>query len=153
MHKKNTCTTSSWVFDTSRNFQYSKAEKFTEKGFISRSLINNWFKIIQGSYAIFIDSIKGTSINHVNSWGGGVSQMTILLHKPYLIKVTTNGEGVENTTWFMDDPIVYIVESYRVPKILLQKEICIVYPATLSLSFKTNMIHTRWGSNGGMIPP
>ena len=28
------------------------------------------------------------------SWGGrGVSQMTILLHKPYLVKVTTKGEG------------------------------------------------------------
>ena len=24
--------------------------------------------------------------------GGGVSQMTILLHKPYLVKVTTKGE-------------------------------------------------------------
>ena len=28
---------------------------------------------------------KGTYINHVDSWGGGVGQMTILLHKPYLV--------------------------------------------------------------------
>ena len=34
--------------------------------------------------------------------------MTILLHKPYLVKVTTMGGGVKIpknlTTWFMDDP-------------------------------------------------
>ena len=34
--------------------------------------------------------------------------MTILLHKPYLVKVTTKGEGVSKipknlATWFMDD--------------------------------------------------
>ena len=39
----------------------------------------------------------------------GVSQMTILLHKPYLVKVTTKGGGGSKisknlTTWFMDDP-------------------------------------------------
>ena len=39
----------------------------------------------------------------------GVSQMTILLHKSYLIKVTTKGGGGSKipknlTTWFMDDP-------------------------------------------------
>ena len=34
--------------------------------------------------------------------------MIILLHKPYLVKVTTKGEGVEIpknlTTYFMDEP-------------------------------------------------
>ena len=37
--------------------------------------------------------------------------MTILLHKPYLVKVTTKGGGGSKmpknvTTWFMDDPLV-----------------------------------------------
>ena len=36
--------------------------------------------------------------------------MTILLHKPYLVKVTTKGEGGSKisknlTTWFIDDPV------------------------------------------------
>ena len=44
-----------------------------------------------------------------NTWTvEGVSQMTILLHKPYLVKVTTQGRGSKIpknlTTWFMDDP-------------------------------------------------
>ena len=34
---------------------------------------------------------KGTSINHVDSWGQGVSQMTIIFHKPYSVKVATKG--------------------------------------------------------------
>ena len=39
---------------------------------------------------------KGTSINHVDSWGRrGVGKITILL--PYLIKVTTNRERGQNT--------------------------------------------------------
>ena len=44
----------------------------------------------------------------------GVSQMTILLHKPYLLKVTTKGGGVKNTqnfdhvAWLMDDPLKYV---------------------------------------------
>ena len=37
--------------------------------------------------------------------GGGVSQITFLLHKPYLVKVTTKGEGVKNTQKF--DHVVY----------------------------------------------
>ena len=41
--------------------------------------------------------------------GEGVSKMTILLHKPYVITVTTKGEGGSKipktlTTCFMDDP-------------------------------------------------
>ena len=36
---------------------------------------------------------KGSYINHVDSLGEGVSQMNILLHKPYLVKVTTKGGG------------------------------------------------------------
>ena len=39
--------------------------------------------------------------------------MTILLHKPYLVKVTTKGEGgcgskipKHLTTWLMDDPFI-----------------------------------------------
>ena len=41
--------------------------------------------------------------------GGGVSQMTISYHKPYLVEVTTNVEGDAKipkilTTWFMNDP-------------------------------------------------
>ena len=48
----------------------------------------------------------GTSINHMDSWEGrGVSQMTILLHKPYLVKVTTKGKGVQNTQKI--DHVVY----------------------------------------------
>ena len=38
--------------------------------------------------------------------GEGVGQMTILLHKPYLVKVTTKwGSKIPKilTTWFMDD--------------------------------------------------
>ena len=34
----------------------------------------------------------GTFINHVDR-RGGVSQITILFHKPYLVQVTTKGEG------------------------------------------------------------
>ena len=41
--------------------------------------------------------------------GDGVSQMAILLHKPYLVKVTTKGAGgskiPKKTTWFMNDPL------------------------------------------------
>ena len=37
---------------------------------------------------------QGASINHVDSWGGGVSKMTTLLHKPYLVKISTKGGGV-----------------------------------------------------------
>ena len=41
--------------------------------------------------------------------GGGVCQMSILLHKPYLVKLSTKGEGGSKmpkilSTWFMDDP-------------------------------------------------
>ena len=40
---------------------------------------------------------KGASINHVDMEGGrGVSQMSMLLHKPYLVKWSTKGEGVTN---------------------------------------------------------
>ena len=50
--------------------------------------------------------------------GEGVSQMTILLHKPYLVKVITKGEGVKNTKklimWFMDDPLGLNRSSYFV---------------------------------------
>ena len=50
---------------------------------------------------------KGTSINHV-SLSRGFSQMTISLHKLYLVKVATKGRGVKIpknlTTWFIDDP-------------------------------------------------
>ena len=38
--------------------------------------------------------------------------MTILLHKPYLVKVTTKGEGVKNlTTWFMNDPKAILLQQ------------------------------------------
>ena len=60
-------------------------------------------------------------VGHVINYGGihkprgqlrgrGVSQMTILLHKPELIRVQEEeiGEGVKNaknlSTWFIDDP-------------------------------------------------
>ena len=48
--------------------------------------------------------------------GMGVSQMTILLHKPYLVKVTTKGGGGSKipeilTTWFMNDPKVKYVSN------------------------------------------
>ena len=37
---------------------------------------------------------KGASINHVDMEGGrGVSQMSMLLHKPYLVKWSAKGEG------------------------------------------------------------
>ena len=43
--------------------------------------------------------------------GEGVSQMTILLHKPVLVKATTKWGGGSKTSknlnkWFMDDPII-----------------------------------------------
>ena len=42
--------------------------------------------------------------------GEGVSQMTILLHKTCLVKVSKKGEGVKIpknlTTWFIDNPLV-----------------------------------------------
>ena len=56
--------------------------------------------------------------------GEGVCQMTILLHKPYLLKVSTKGNGAKNSenlpTWFMDglifdiirSTIVYIIDMY-----------------------------------------
>ena len=51
----------------------------------------------------------GASINHVDCWGGrelALSKMTILLHKPYFVKVST--KGVKNlTTWFMDTPFLH----------------------------------------------
>ena len=42
--------------------------------------------------------------------GRGVFQMSILLHKPYLVKWSTKGEGGSKmfknlSTWFMDDPL------------------------------------------------
>ena len=41
--------------------------------------------------------------------GRGVCQMSILLHKPYLVKLSTKGGGGSKmpkilSTWFMDDP-------------------------------------------------
>ena len=39
--------------------------------------------------------------------------MTILLHKTYYVKVTTKGEGVENSqkidhvVWFMNNPLIH----------------------------------------------
>ena len=41
--------------------------------------------------------------------GEGVSQMSMLLHKPYLVKWSTKGEGGQKSpkklsTWFMDAP-------------------------------------------------
>ena len=41
--------------------------------------------------------------------GGGVSQMSMLLHKPYLVKWSTKGGGGSKiskklSTWFMDAP-------------------------------------------------
>ena len=58
--------------------------------------------------------------------------MTILLHKPFIIKVTTKGEGESKipkilTTWFMNDPraqkgcklflmsfLSFVIESFSV---------------------------------------
>ena len=42
--------------------------------------------------------------------------MTILLHKFYLVKVTSDHEGGSNnpkilTTWFMDDPLCSLLQS------------------------------------------
>ena len=54
----------------------------------------------------------GTSINHVDMEGEGVSQMSILLHtKPYYIKWSTKGKGGSKkvqklSTWFMNGPIL-----------------------------------------------
>ena len=51
---------------------------------------------------------RGSSIHHVDMEGEGVSQMTILLHKLYLVKWTTKGEGSKISkklsTWVMDSP-------------------------------------------------
>ena len=44
----------------------------------------------------------GSFINYVDSSGGGVSQMTILLHKPYLVKVSTKGAGRGKNTQNFD---------------------------------------------------
>ena len=75
---------------------------------------------------------RGAHQNHVNvrdgTWtveGGGVrgvSQMTILLHKPYLVKATTKGEGGSKisknlTTWFMDDLKTKINKKVKAKKI------------------------------------
>ena len=38
-------------------------------------------------------SLKGVTINHVDSLGEGVSQISILLHKAYLVKVPRKEEG------------------------------------------------------------
>ena len=41
-----------------------------------------------------IDCFKGPFINHVDMAGGeGVYQMSILLHKPYQVKLSTKGGG------------------------------------------------------------
>ena len=53
---------------------------------------------------------KGSFINHVYMTGRrGVCQMSILLHKPYLVKWFTKGRGGQNvqklSTWFMNDPL------------------------------------------------
>ena len=46
-----------------------------------------------------------------------MSQMSILLHKPYLVKWSTKGEGVKNfqkmSTWFMNDPKPELVTEYH----------------------------------------
>ena len=52
----------------------------------------------------------GSFINHVDMARGGVCQMSILLHKPYLVKLSTKGGGGSKlskilSTWFMDDPL------------------------------------------------
>ena len=52
---------------------------------------------------------KGLFINHEDMKGEGMSQMVILLHKPYLVKWSTKGRGESKmskklSTWFMDDP-------------------------------------------------
>ena len=47
----------------------------------------------------------GASINHVDSWGGGGSQMTILLHKSYLVKMPTKAGRGQNTQKF--EHVVY----------------------------------------------
>ena len=45
--------------------------------------------------------------------GRGVSQMTILSHKPYLGKVTTKEGGQKNHTWFMDDPLEHLSKTNK----------------------------------------
>ena len=51
-------------------------------------------------------------INHVDTAGGGVYQMSILLlHKPYEVKLSIKGEGGSKmsknlSTWFMNDPLI-----------------------------------------------
>ena len=59
-----------------------------------------------------------TFINHMDSWREGeASQMTILLHKPYLVKVSTKGGGVvKNTQKF--DHVVYGWPLWRITKLV-----------------------------------
>ena len=47
----------------------------------------------------------GSFINYVDMEGEGISQMSILLHKPYLVKLSTKGRGSKMSTCFMDDPL------------------------------------------------
>ena len=56
--------------------------------------------------------------------GRGLNQMTILLHKPYFLNVTTKGEGGPEihknlTTLFMDDPKDRRTCHFFHPQILL----------------------------------
>ena len=60
--------------------------------------------------------------------------MTILLHKPYLVKVTTKGGGGSKipkilTTWFMDDPIC---------------ELATIFPQTGRMFGHYSSLITRW---------
>ena len=52
---------------------------------------------------------KGAFINHVDMPGEGAYQMSILLHKPYQVKIFHKGGRVKMSnylfTWFMNDPL------------------------------------------------
>ena len=47
------------------------------------------------------------SISHMDSWGGGGSQITILLHKPYLVYISEYYEGGEVKIAQKFDHVVY----------------------------------------------
>ena len=93
----------------------------------------------------------------MDSWGWkGVSQITILLHKPYLVKVTTKGgEGSKipktSNTRFMNDPLDCVMHSTTTNNIF-PKINKFVYHAIYNfwvlhiytMTIATNSIHHFW---------
>ena len=122
-----------------------------------------WFFYIHSlkwTWLVNLCQRKGTSINHVDSWGGrGSANLPFYYIKPYLLKVTTKGSEIPKflTTWFMDDPQYLHRQRIRISimHILLTKSFtkntphaCIMYMQALyysgTLGFWLTFHKNKW---------